>query len=201
MTTKQRILQQAITSYNENGLMNVTSRSLASDLGISHGNLEYHFPNKEALIKAIYKQMRKEISGIYKLEDEAVNPFVRFNNLLLELEHFNIKYSFFNLDVLEISRNYPEVNKLLKQTFLIRSEQEALFYRRFKECNYFKDETVPGMYKRLQHTVRILITFWNSQQSVLPKQDTSVSMSVYIWELLVPHMTDAGLAAYYDLKK
>ena len=66
MKTKQKIINQAITAYNAFGLTNVTSRDLAKDLGISHGNLQYHFKNKETLLLAIYNQMKTEISGIYE---------------------------------------------------------------------------------------------------------------------------------------
>ena len=66
LNTKQKIVSQAITLYNAKGVTNVTSRHIAKTLHMSHGNLEYHFPNKEILLMAIYGQMRKEISNIYK---------------------------------------------------------------------------------------------------------------------------------------
>jgi AcrR family transcriptional regulator len=194
VTTKQRIINQAISSYNEFGTTNITSRDLAKELAMSSGNLEYHFPNKESLLLAIYKQMKKEISVLYVDSDVKYTPFKRFNNLLIELENFQKKYSFFNLDVLEISRNFPKVNDLLKRTFQIRKEQMALFYDQFIEAGYFKKEPIPGMYLRSQHTVRILITFWSSQQEILPYFETiqNKSLSVYIWDLLLPHMTEKG---------
>lgn len=201
MKTKQRIIDQAIRSYNEDGLTNVTSRELAKKLGMSHGNLEYHFGNKEALLMAIYKRMKKDISKAYVEMELSENPFLHFNGLLEHLEEFHRSYSFFNLDVLEISRKYPKVNKLLQKTFQVRKEQMSHFYERFKEMGYFKEEILPGMYKRLQHTIRIIITFWNSQKEVLPYflSAQKDAMSVYIWELLVPHMTETGLEAYKNL--
>ena len=181
-------------------MTNVTSRTLAKSLQISHGNLEYHFPNKEALLKAIYSQMKKGISVVYEERGRAEDPFLHFNELLVKLEIFHNTYSFFNLDVLEISRNFEVVNELLKKTFQIRKEQMAHFYKRFMEYGYFHDEINPGMYMRLQHTIRILITFWKSQQEVLPYfiSIQNNTMSTYIWELLMPHMTKKGLKAYKD---
>jgi hypothetical protein len=69
------------------------------------------------------------------------------------------------------------------------------------EFGYFKDEPNSGMYVRLQHTIRILITFWNSQQEVLPYFETTQNntMSIYIWELLIPHMTKKGQETYKNL--
>lgn len=201
MSTKKRIIAQAIKSYNSEGLTNVTSRDLAQSLEMSHGNLEYHFKTKENLLKAIYIQMKADISEVYEQIGASEDALVRFNELIIRLEKFHRTYSFFNLDVLEISRNYPELNKLLAQTFQVRKEQMTHFYHRFEELGYFKKELHPGIYIRLQHTVRILITFWNSQKEVLPYFETAqkATMSSYIWDLLLPHMTEEGLITYHNI--
>jgi len=201
LKTKQKIILRAIAAYNAQGVTNVTSRDLADSLGISHGNLEYHFKNKEELLIAIYKQMRKDISEVYEEQDIDGDPFMHFNDLLMNLESFHDKYSFFNLDVLEISRNFKKVDNLLKKTFQIRREQMALFFRRFMDYGYFKSELKEGIYMRLQHTIRIIITFWKSQKEVLPYSafTANSTLTTYIWDLLLPHMTPIGLSAYREL--
>ncbi|MDY7396972.1 TetR/AcrR family transcriptional regulator [Aureibaculum sp. 2210JD6-5] len=201
MITKQRIISQAIESYNAFGVTNVTSRDIAKLLNISHGNLDYHFPNKEALLLAIYKKMKKDASKIYDEEHILQDPFTNFNKLLLGLETFQKKYQFFNLDILEISRKYEKVSILLNKTFQIRRSQMGVFYKAFMDLGYLKEETTPGMYVHLQHTVRILITFWCSQKEILSYNEDiqKTSMSTYIWELLLPHMTKKGLNAYQEL--
>jgi hypothetical protein len=120
---------------------------------------------------------------------------------LKALEHFHEKYLFFNLDVLEISRNYPKVGALLAKTFEVRKEQMAHLHQRFLDIGYLKRELKPGIYFRLQHTIRIMITFWCSQKEILPYLETmkKSSMSQYIWELLIPHMTEKGFGAYQKL--
>lgn len=197
MDTKQRIIEEAIASYNRYGVMNVTSRALAKSLGMSHGNLEYHFPNKEEILKAIYDQMRIELATVYEPADSEGEPLRHFSALLDRLEAFQEKYSFFNLDVLEISRNFSQIEELLKRTFELRKQQTAAFFRAFKEHGYFRDEIHPGMYMRLQHTVRVLITFWKSQEEILPSFNVNnkEGMAAHIWDLLLPHMTRKGLEA------
>ncbi len=201
MTTKQRIVNQAIESYNTFGIANITSRDIAKALNMSHGNLDYHYPNKEALLIAIYKQMKEDASKIYTEKNLEENPFLHFSKLLLGLETFQKKYLFFNLDVLEISRKYETVGVLLNKTFLIRKSQMSHFYKQFMELGYFKEETDSEVYSRLQHTIRIVITFWCSQKEILPYYETSQkhSMALYIWDLLIPHMTEKGLHVYNNL--
>ncbi len=199
MTTKQRIIDQAIQSFNADGVVNVTLRKLAKSLGMSHGNLEYHYPTKEVLLLAIYQQMKFEISQVYEQTNDN-DVMVQFNKLLLRLEAFHERYLFFNLDILEVSRNYEKVDELLKKTFHIRRHQMSHFYTQFIKMGYLKEEPRPGVYKRLQQSIRILITFWKSQQRVIPHQDLSQQkMSEFIWDLLIPHMTEKGINAYSKL--
>ncbi len=196
--TKEKIIFKAVEAYNQHGMANVTSRFLANELGISHGNLEYYFPTKEDLLLAIYQKMRKNISAAYANIDENTDPMLHFHRLLLHLENFQAKYSFFNLDVLEITRNYPKIKVLLDKTFLLRKEQIKMVYDRFTSFGYLKEELLSGMYLRLLHTIRVLITFWKPQEEVMPgyKEDEHNRMSFYIWSLVVPHLTPKGLRAY-----
>src|SRR5690606_17387691 len=39
LTTKEKIILEAVRMYNEFGAQNVTSRHIAAEIGISHGNL------------------------------------------------------------------------------------------------------------------------------------------------------------------
>ena len=202
MKTKNKIIEAAIRLYNEKGLSNVTSRHIAADINISHGNLEYHFPNKEALLLAIYQKMREEVSGFYQDQaNDISNPVEYLHKILVRLEEFQSKYMFFNLDVLEISRNYVKVNLLLKDTLQIRMIQMKALFQKFVELNYMEQEPAPGYYTRLQHTIRILITFWKSQEAVLTNFNFSQKgeMVKHVWELLLPHFTKKGKARYQSV--
>ena len=202
MKTKNKIIEAAIRLYNEKGLSNVTSRHIAADINISHGNLEYHFPNKEAMLLAIYRQMRQEVSRFYEDHEHHLdNPIEYLHKLLIKLEEFQGKYMFFNLDVLEISRKYTKVNQLLEDTLQIRKVQIGKLFQKFVELNYMEPEPAPGYYARLQHTIRILITFWKSQEAVLTNFDFSRKgeMVKHVWELLIPNFTGKGKAQYQSV--
>jgi AcrR family transcriptional regulator len=47
--TAERILETTLCLFNRFGELNVTTTLIASQMGISPGNLYYHFPTKEEL--------------------------------------------------------------------------------------------------------------------------------------------------------
>jgi AcrR family transcriptional regulator len=55
--TKQRILDTAVQLFNEQGTDVVSTNHIAEALGMSPGNLYYHFSNKEEIIRAIFERL------------------------------------------------------------------------------------------------------------------------------------------------
>ena len=49
-TTRDRILQASLALFNADGLAAVSTHKVAAELGISPGNLHYHFKTKEQMV-------------------------------------------------------------------------------------------------------------------------------------------------------
>lgn len=202
MRTEEKIITKAIELYNESGFSNISSRDIAQKLNISHGNLEYHYKNKEAILHAIYARMKEEVSAYFSEIDPASEPFEQFDIFLRKLDHFQGKYLFFNLDIIEISRQFPKLKEKVETTIQIRKDQMNTFFTLFNTAGYIAKEPNDGFYLRLQHKIRILITFWVSQETILKSFDPThkITMSLSIWDLLLPHLTAKGKTVYNRLK-
>lgn len=198
--TKDRVIQVAVQLFNENGVQNITSRHIAMEMGISHGNVDYHYNTKEEILFAIYKQMRKEMSINYISRKDYSTSLEHFHRLLIKLEAFQLKYRFFSLDVLEISRSFPKTNKLITKTLELRKQQMDELFKDFIIEGYLRDTKDFG-YERLKHTMRIIITFWLSQQEILHhfKFQENGEMTRHIWEILLPNLTESGFKEYNRL--
>jgi AcrR family transcriptional regulator len=62
LKTYDRIVQESLTLFNEQGERNITTNHIAAHLGISPGNLYYHFRNKEEIVYQIFLQYRDFIT-------------------------------------------------------------------------------------------------------------------------------------------
>ena len=61
MDTKEKIMVAATKAFNKKGFSAVNLKDLAKIIGISRGNLAYHFKDKEILLKSIVAQMWEKI--------------------------------------------------------------------------------------------------------------------------------------------
>ena len=66
MSTPQRILEASIKLFNEQGFQNVPAMKIASHLGMSPGNLAYHFKSKNDIVLAVFPQLEAEIRTVIK---------------------------------------------------------------------------------------------------------------------------------------
>jgi AcrR family transcriptional regulator len=58
--TKTRILDAALTLFNERGTSNVTTNHIAEALGMSPGNLYYHYRNKAEIVRGLFGRIMGE---------------------------------------------------------------------------------------------------------------------------------------------
>jgi AcrR family transcriptional regulator len=57
MSTRDKILNAALALFNKHGTAAVSTNHIAAEIGISPGNLYYHFRNKEDIISALFERL------------------------------------------------------------------------------------------------------------------------------------------------
>ena len=69
MKTKLKIVRAGLELFNNRGERNVSTNHIAAHLGISPGNLYYHFSNKTDIIYEIFLQYRKLIDSYLQIQE------------------------------------------------------------------------------------------------------------------------------------
>ena len=94
--TKEWILETACRLFNEHGSQAVSTKRIAKEMGISPGNLYYHFKNKEEIIRALVQ------NAMQTFTDEWDNPqipslkrFLVIINKVMQLHDIGIPNSNF----------------------------------------------------------------------------------------------------------
>lgn len=67
--TRDRIAQASLELFNAQGERSVTTNHIATHLGISPGNLYYHYPNKQAIIAELFAEYESHVESFLRLPE------------------------------------------------------------------------------------------------------------------------------------
>ena len=85
--TAERILEVTLELFNRFGEPNVSTTLISSELGISPGNLYYHYPAKDELINSLFDRYERALNELLQAADgvENVEDAWLFVHMLFEL--------------------------------------------------------------------------------------------------------------------
>ncbi len=95
MSNRDRILEFALGLMNEEGAEAANTTRIAAALGISPGNLYYHFRNREEIVRVLFEALETEFRAVL-VEDVGppITP-VRFAGFYLRSFDLAWRYRFF----------------------------------------------------------------------------------------------------------
>ncbi len=199
MNTKDKILKTALDLFNNRGLDKVSPRLIAEKVGISDGNLRYHFKTKELLITQLYENMLAELDA--NMQQQQQTSF----SLAGLLDHIKIgietqyKYKFILINLVEICRNIK----------LIRKHYREATRRRQEEFHFNVDKLIDTGFilesKDLQHrnnvfaVYHILGNFWAIEADLQGETDATCIVNYFFRvnsSLMIPYLTEKGWQAF-----
>ncbi len=191
--TKERILQAALSLFNEKGMVHVRLQHIADAAGISVGNLAYHYYGKEAIVFALIDELMKEQSVVLA-NYSAVPLFVHIDNILEQNFSLQSRFEFFYLDTLEIYRMYKKVARLSERHISNQLMQiEGMFNFNAARGAFIKNAD----YASLARTFWMAGHLWRYQQRLTGKTDFSLKeYKEQLWAVLLPFCTEMGIMEY-----
>lgn len=194
MKTREKILHTSIELFNEKGFGAVNLEELAQVLGISRGNLTYHFKSKDDILEAIAEEMWKEIAA-EKEKTMQVPSFQNMHSQTKMFHSFQKQYAFVFLD--RHVQNHPIVKKQFKSMIEKTIEDFHQMIAMGIQIGTVKEETIPGSYRSLALSVWMVSFYWLSQQTTRGTNKTEGSEKV-IWGLILPHLSDKGITGFKE---
>ena len=161
--TAERILETTLELFNRFGEPNVSTTLISAELGISPGNLYYHYPAKDELINSLFDRYERSLDGLLAAADDVSNveDAWLFFHMLFELIW---QYRFL----------YRDLNDLLSKNrrlethfqFVLRNKSRAVQsvlagMRRAGTMTIESDET-----EALSTAMVVLLTYWLSYEYV-----------------------------------
>jgi AcrR family transcriptional regulator len=127
--TRARIVDAALALFNAEGSHAVSTRHIAARLGISTGNLYYHFGNKEEIVLALYERIETRLGEI--LAPPPVGSPRTFDEVLGYLDAIFAhlwQFRFFYRDLNALLRDVPGLKERYRQfAELVLGSSRAIF--------------------------------------------------------------------------
>ncbi len=201
MKTKEKILSTALDLFNTEGLQKVTLRKIAGSMGISQGNLNYHYKTKGDIVAALYYQLVEEMDQEMKkvVKEQPVMSFL-FESSLTSMRTL-YAYRFISKDLyhvlqaeVELTKHYLKLQKLRRQQYL------TLFHHMISE-GLLRSEDFEGEYERLYERMNILGDNWiNAAIFFAPKGQSMVEYyHKLLFEVIYPYLTKKGKKEFCEI--
>lgn len=160
LKTKDRILQISLQLFNERGERSVTTNHIAAELGISPGNLYYHFRNKHEIIKKLMHQYQVETLEMLSLpEDRPLTTNDKINYFqVLSGQLWN--YRFIHRDVYHLVESNEDFKKIYPRFAGQVMQQGQRIYQAFVDAGLMK--MTPSEIEALIINLWIVLTNWTN---------------------------------------
>lgn len=203
MSTKERILVAALALFNERGTDVITVRHVAQAVGMSHGNLCYHYVNIDAIISSLYDQLVAHLSAqIAAVMREGV-ALVSVQRLTAGTMATLYGYRFLMLDFAGIMRRIPTIREKHRVLLGHRAVVFRQMLASLRAAGLLRPEFYAGHDDYLLTQLFIVGDFWIASAEWLYEGEVSTRLPYYqrvLTALLVPLFTELGWAEWYQVE-
>ncbi|MDF2796738.1 MAG: transcriptional regulator PhaD [Pseudomonas orientalis] len=197
MKTRDRILECALTLFNQEGEPNVSTLEIANEMGISPGNLYYHFHGKEPLILGLFERFQSELTPLLDPPADArlgAEDYWLFLHLIVErVAH----YRFLFQDLSNLAGRLPKLARGMRNLLNSLKRTLASLLAHLKSQGQLDSET--QALGQLVEQITMTLLFSLDYQRILGREP-EVEIVVYqIMMLVTPHLIPASRQAVQEM--
>jgi len=198
-STKEKILSAALDLFNEQGVESITVRHIAKHIGMSHGNLCYHFPRKEDIIFALYERVVAGMSAQIALwQPDKINLSMVLSAMYASFA-LQYEYKFLMIDFVNIMRRLPQIREHFRLIFELRKQQFRSVLSVLRDAGILLKTIPDTQYERLILHSYLMGDFWMSEAEILFTGKDNEKLPFYgelACSMLVPYLTAKGRKEY-----
>ena len=195
--TAERILDTTLDLFNRLGEPNVSTTLISAEMGISPGNLYYHYPAKEGLITRLFERYDTALTELLRAADEVrnVEDAWLFFHMLFEL-------------IWDYRFLYRDLNELLSNNRKLETQFPFLLQRKTRAVQAVLDglgrgaapsPSAGGHAAPVATAMVVVLTYWlsyeyvnNPRKALEPENAGSAMLRVafHVLSLLAPYLDE-----------
>ncbi len=196
--TAERILEVTLDLFNRFGEPNVSTTLISAEMGISPGNLYYHYPAKDELINSLFAAFERSLNDLLQAADGVrnVEDAWLFFHMLFELIW---QYRFL----------YRDLNDLLSKNRRLETHFQFVLKNKSRAVAQVLDGLARGNTMRIDRreaepvasSMVVVLTYWLSYEYVrdprraLEPESAAAALSrgaYHVLALLMPYLEPAS---------
>ena len=195
--TRSRILAEALRQFNELGEVHVTTGQIADALGMSPGNLYYHYRNKDQIVEELFARFEERIDvppPPALAGPEAIEDLWLYLHLMLE-------------GIREYRFLYRNLDDLMARSRKLRDHFNRIIDRKHAYVVTLCEGLVavgamragPGEIRALASNILVVATYWLNYQALRARRsparspqggDADLGQGAYqVMSLVAPYLT------------
>lgn len=198
--TRNDILEAALELYNRHGIEQVSTRDIARKIGISSGNLTYHFPTRNAIFYALMGRLLDDIDRALSLpvNPEHRDPLSLCYHQCLTIINKQLDYEFiFNRRYAELITALPEMQKLLQEVLDKRFDQWKMLNEQLVKSGLASEELKKETHAHSQ-ILNIIGLYWHQEVAIyypqMNREQKTEHAVALIFQSYKPYLTKKGLS-------
>lgn len=185
-STREKILEQARQLFNQRGYNGVSMQDIADAVGISKGNLTYHFHKKETIMEALVLEPQTAVPREIPETLEALDA------LFLDIQQAVQGNLYFFLYHAQLAQTSPEIFQKQKARYkevlnMLESSFEILLQKDLIRKAEFPDE-----YSRIIDAVYMAAVYWAPFSAMKQSVGETVEYRHQAWSLMHGLLTEKG---------
>ena len=200
--TKEKILDTSLMLFNSQGLSKVTLRTIAKNMGISQGNLNYHIKKRDDIIEILYFQLVQNIDNSMAKIQQTQNPFQLVVDISQTIMSNFFEYRFFLLDFVQIMRENKKIKTHFTALSTQREQQFSVLFKMLIENKLMRAEVLPNEYDYFYKRIQMLSEFWISDAEIHNTKITKKTIQKYseiLMQAIFPYLTLKGQKEYLSI--
>ena len=161
--TAERIVASALGLFNRFGEPNVAATMVAADLGISPGNLYYHYPGKEDIVNHLFGQYHLDLHDLLPAAQDVkdLEDAWFFLHSMFELVW---RYRFLYRDLNDLLSKYRQLEQALKQVLADKHAAFLTLLGRLSDMGWLTQN--PTERESSATHMLVMLTWWLSYEYV-----------------------------------
>lgn len=191
MKTKDRIVQASRELFNDFGVHAITTNHIAAHLGISPGNLYYHFRNKEDIIRSIYANYVDQMNASFIVDH---NEMMTLSQIAAYAEQVIInqwEYRFFYSGITDILQRDDSIKERYLDVILLQLEKGRAIIEALRAASLIEieDGDIGEVAELLRLTESFNVAYMQCKSSEEPGISAAYNTVVKLLMILKPYAT------------